>query len=285
MGRDGLNRDRLLGRPEGRRWNMARMERPESARKQGWGLAGRVVYRWVCRDGRAVSAATRLVLSVHGRLRTGLRRGMKASANGGTRASRRGPAAGEGTGRIGACGGHETDGATDPATPTPKPSQAPSVAPTPQPLPPPPPLLLPSLHFRTISLHFLLPMPSVAEESTAGTGAAARRRSVDVGGLALALGDNLGSGQGWGGWDESERDRDLTWCVHTAPTVPQLPILDVYLTRDPATPSFSATCTPTHTSPSQITINRQHALLSRLLILSDSHPAPRSTSLQKPASV
>lgn len=135
---------------------------------------------------------------------------MKASANGGTRASRRGPAAGEGTGRIGACGGHETDGATDPATPTPKPSQAPSVAPTPQPLPPPPPLLLPSLHFRTISLHFLLPMPSVAEESTAGTGAAARRRSVDVGGLALALGDNLGSGQGWGGWDESERDRDLT---------------------------------------------------------------------------
>lgn len=31
----------------------------------------------------------------------------------------------------------------------------------------------------------------------------ARRRSVDVGGLALALQDR-NSGKGWGGWDESE---------------------------------------------------------------------------------
>lgn len=30
-----------------------------------------------------------------------------------------------------------------------------------------------------------------------------RRRSVDVGGLALALG-NQGLGHGWGGWDERE---------------------------------------------------------------------------------
>jgi hypothetical protein len=30
-----------------------------------------------------------------------------------------------------------------------------------------------------------------------------RRRSVDVGGLALALQDR-NSGKGWGGWDESE---------------------------------------------------------------------------------
>lgn len=33
----------------------------------------------------------------------------------------------------------------------------------------------------------------------------ARRRSVDVGGLALALSET-GSGSGWGGWDESESD-------------------------------------------------------------------------------
>ena len=30
-----------------------------------------------------------------------------------------------------------------------------------------------------------------------------RRRSVDVGGLALALG-NQGLGHGWGGWEERE---------------------------------------------------------------------------------
>lgn len=31
-----------------------------------------------------------------------------------------------------------------------------------------------------------------------------RRRSVDVGGLALALGDHA-SGQGWGGWEERDK--------------------------------------------------------------------------------
>jgi hypothetical protein len=34
-----------------------------------------------------------------------------------------------------------------------------------------------------------------------------RRRSVDVGGLSLALGSQ-GLGQGWGGWDESEIDTE-----------------------------------------------------------------------------
>lgn len=37
-----------------------------------------------------------------------------------------------------------------------------------------------------------------------------RRRSVDVGGLALALGDGE-SGHGWGGWEETEKDG--TRCV------------------------------------------------------------------------
>jgi len=35
----------------------------------------------------------------------------------------------------------------------------------------------------------------------------ARRRSVDVGGLSLALGSQ-GLGQGWGGWEESEIDTE-----------------------------------------------------------------------------
>jgi hypothetical protein len=34
-----------------------------------------------------------------------------------------------------------------------------------------------------------------------------RRRSVDVGGLALALSEQ-GSGGGWGGWEEHEVDHD-----------------------------------------------------------------------------
>jgi hypothetical protein len=37
------------------------------------------------------------------------------------------------------------------------------------------------------------------EECTHG-----RRRSVDVGGLALAL-ENKGRGHGWGGWDEDDQ--------------------------------------------------------------------------------
>lgn len=39
-----------------------------------------------------------------------------------------------------------------------------------------------------------------------------RRRSVDVGGLALALGEQ-GRGHGWGGWEEDEKGG--TGCVNT----------------------------------------------------------------------
>lgn len=40
----------------------------------------------------------------------------------------------------------------------------------------------------------------MTDQDTSGHG---RRRSVDVGGLALALG-NQGLGHGWGGWEERE---------------------------------------------------------------------------------
>lgn len=40
-------------------------------------------------------------------------------------------------------------------------------------------------------------------DSDGGAAAHLRRRSVDVGGLALALG-NSGLGHGWGGWEEQE---------------------------------------------------------------------------------
>lgn len=39
-----------------------------------------------------------------------------------------------------------------------------------------------------------------------------RRRSVDVGGLALALG-NQGLGHGWGGWEEREKG-EIRYCDH-----------------------------------------------------------------------
>jgi len=38
-----------------------------------------------------------------------------------------------------------------------------------------------------------------------------RRRSVDVGGLALAL-ENQGLGHGWGGWDQAQQGE--TRCAH-----------------------------------------------------------------------
>ena len=38
-----------------------------------------------------------------------------------------------------------------------------------------------------------------------------RRRSVDVGGLALAL-ENQGLGHGWGGWDQVQKGE--TRCAH-----------------------------------------------------------------------
>lgn len=41
----------------------------------------------------------------------------------------------------------------------------------------------------------------MSDQEASGHG---RRRSVDVGGLALALG-NQGLGHGWGGWEEREK--------------------------------------------------------------------------------
>ncbi|THH12773.1 hypothetical protein EW146_g7382, partial [Bondarzewia mesenterica] len=49
---------------------------------------------------------------------------------------------------------------------------------------------------------------SHTSEPMAGSSNVARRRSVDVGGLALALGEE-GSGQGWGGWDDTDVDGEL----------------------------------------------------------------------------
>ena len=47
----------------------------------------------------------------------------------------------------------------------------------------------------------------------------ARRRSVDVGGLSLALGSQ-GLGQGWVGWDESEIDTEEQQHLYVIPLLP-----------------------------------------------------------------
>ena len=58
-----------------------------------------------------------------------------------------------------------------------------------------------------------------------------RRRSVDVGGLALALGgssrgeDQMEMGKGWGGWEDSEQSGSsmfVSRCTFLSPSVPIL---------------------------------------------------------------
>jgi len=53
-----------------------------------------------------------------------------------------------------------------------------------------------------------------------------RRRSVDVGGLSLALGSQ-GLGQGWVGWDESEMDTEeqQLLCVYAPSALPRAAII------------------------------------------------------------
>lgn len=80
-----------------------------------------------------------------------------------------------------------------------------------------------------------------------------RRRSVDVGGLSLALGSQ-GLGQGWVGWDESEIDTPEEQLLY-------IPLfLFFFSLRSPnpfsssVSQNFSATCTITPT-PSSMRMN------------------------------
>jgi hypothetical protein len=92
-----------------------------------------------------------------------------------------------------------------------------------------------------------------------------RRRSVDVGGLSLALGSQ-GLGQGWVGWDESEVDTEeqQLLCVILLNHSSQLTY------PRSVSQNFLAICTITPTLSSMLTNNRtsihtyRHALLDTL---------------------
>jgi hypothetical protein len=70
-----------------------------------------------------------------------------------------------------------------------------------------------------------------------------RRRSVDVGGLALAL-ENQGLGHGWGGWEEGEQGgtRYAVFFISFDRRCSSYSVETVM-------PNYSATCTTTPTLP------------------------------------
>lgn len=82
-----------------------------------------------------------------------------------------------------------------------------------------------------------------------------RRRSVDVGGLSLALGSQ-GLGQGWVGWDESEIDTEEQQLLCVIPPLLYRSI-PTYLSR-PVSLNFLATCTITPTLSSMLSSDRTY---------------------------
>jgi hypothetical protein len=82
----------------------------------------------------------------------------------------------------------------------------------------------------------------------------ARRRSVDVGGLSLALGSQ-GLGQGWVGWDESEIDTEEQQHLYVIPLLPSTPVCRLIFACS-VLQNFLATCTTIRTLSSMPTNDR-----------------------------
>ena len=109
-----------------------------------------------------------------------------------------------------------------------------------------------------------------------------RRRSVDVGGLSLALGSQ-GLGQGWVGWDESEIDTEeqQLLCVISPRSSTAVPRL---ICAWSVLQNFLVICTTIPTLLSMPTNNRMFNSFSRLF--SSSYPiarAPIDVSLERRA--
>jgi hypothetical protein len=81
-----------------------------------------------------------------------------------------------------------------------------------------------------------------------------RRRSVDVGGLSLALGSQ-GLGQGWVGWDESEVDTEEQQLLCVISPLSSTAILRLIFAWS-VLQNFLATCTIIPTLSSMLTSNR-----------------------------
>lgn len=82
----------------------------------------------------------------------------------------------------------------------------------------------------------------------------ARRRSVDVGGLSLALGSQ-GLGQGWVGWDESEIDTEEQQLLYVIPLLPSTAVRRLIFAYS-VLQNFLATCTIIRTLSSMPTNDR-----------------------------
>jgi hypothetical protein len=82
----------------------------------------------------------------------------------------------------------------------------------------------------------------------------ARRRSVDVGGLSLALGSQ-GLGQGWVGWDESEIDTEEQQHLYVIPLLPSTAVCRLIFACS-VLQNFLATCTIIRTLSSMPTSDR-----------------------------
>ena len=82
----------------------------------------------------------------------------------------------------------------------------------------------------------------------------ARRRSVDVGGLSLALGSQ-GLGQGWVGWDESGIDTEEQQHLYVIPLLPSAAISRLTFAYS-VLQNFSATCTIIRTLSSMLMSDR-----------------------------
>ena len=82
----------------------------------------------------------------------------------------------------------------------------------------------------------------------------ARRRSVDVGGLSLALGSQ-GLGQGWVGWDESETDTEQQQLLYVIPLISSTAVRQLAFAC-PVLQNFLATCTIIRTLSSMPTNDR-----------------------------
>jgi hypothetical protein len=94
----------------------------------------------------------------------------------------------------------------------------------------------------------------------------ARRRSVDVGGLSLALGSQ-GLGQGWVGWDESEIDTEEQQRLYVIPLLPSTAIRRLFFACS-VLQNFLATCTIIPTLSSMPSNDRMSL---RFLVYSPSH--------------
>ena len=98
----------------------------------------------------------------------------------------------------------------------------------------------------------------------------ARRRSVDVGGLSLALGSQ-GLGQGWVGWDESEIDTEEQQRLYVITLLPSMAVRRLFLCRFSFAELLSDMYNHTHTVINALERSYVHSFFLHILLLTPYH--------------